>query len=64
MENKDPVPHNVAIYESEARAEELFNGELLNEVGTITYDVPALAAGPYYFICIVHPNMEGTLTAQ
>ncbi len=64
MENKDPVPHNVAIYESEERAQELFNGELLTQVGTITYDVPALAAGPYYFICIVHPNMEGTLTAQ
>jgi len=26
-----------------------------------TYDVPALAAGTYQFVCTVHPNMIGTL---
>jgi plastocyanin len=33
-------------------------------VATATYDVPALAAGTYGFVCSVHPNMTGTLTAS
>jgi plastocyanin len=31
---------------------------------TVTYQVPALAAGTYGFICEVHPDMKGTITAQ
>ena len=31
---------------------------------TRDYQVPALAAGTYPFICTVHPNMTGTLTAE
>jgi plastocyanin len=27
----------------------------------VTYDVPALPAGPYAFVCTVHPQMTGTL---
>jgi plastocyanin len=33
-------------------------------VGTQTYDVPALPAGTYSFVCSVHPNMVGTLTVR
>ena len=29
----------------------------------MVYDVPALPAGQYSFVCTVHPNMTGTLTA-
>ena len=29
-----------------------------------TYDVSALPAGPYTFVCSVHPNMTGTLNAE
>ena len=39
-------------------------GEVFTGVATRTYDVPALAAGSYQFVCTVHPNMVGTLTAQ
>jgi plastocyanin len=28
------------------------------------YQVPALPPGTYQFVCSVHPNMTGTLTAQ
>jgi hypothetical protein len=38
--------------------------EIFNGVAERTYDVPALDAGAYGFICSVHPNMAGTLTAQ
>jgi plastocyanin len=30
----------------------------------ITYEVPALEAGTYTFICSVHPNMTGTVTVE
>jgi len=28
----------------------------------VTYDVPALAPGSYFFRCDVHPDMAGELT--
>jgi plastocyanin len=60
--NNDPgIPHNVEI--KDAGGTSLFQGEVFNGVETRTYDVPALAAGEYTFICTVHPNMTGTLTA-
>lgn len=61
FENKDAnVPHNIEIKGS--AGEVLFMGEIFNGVETRTYDVPALPAGTYTFICTVHPNMTGTLT--
>jgi plastocyanin len=60
--NNDPgIPHNVEI--KDAGGASVFLGEIFNGVETRTYDVPALAAGEYTFICTVHPNMTGTLTA-
>lgn len=59
--NNDPgIPHNVEI--KDASGTSLFMGEIFNGVETRTYDVPALAAGSYTFVCTVHPNMTGTLT--
>ena len=60
----DGVPHNVAIYTDDSAAESLFVGDLVDGPKTVTYDVPALPAGSYTFVCTVHPNMVGTLTAQ
>ena len=39
-------------------------GEIITGVAEATYEVPALPAGTYPFICSVHPNMTGTITAQ
>ena len=41
-----------------------FKGDVFNGVATRQYQVPALAAGDYPFICTVHPTMTGTLTVQ
>jgi mono/diheme cytochrome c family protein/plastocyanin len=63
FENQDAgIPHNVAI--SDASGVEVFKGDIINGVATVEYQVPALPAGEYTFICTVHPNMTGTLTAE
>ncbi len=56
FENREDVPHNVAIYDGE---EALFTGDILDAAGSITYQVPALPAGEFRFICDVHPDMAG-----
>jgi mono/diheme cytochrome c family protein/plastocyanin len=62
FENKDAgIPHNIDI--KDASGADFFVGEIFPGVETRTYDVPALAAGTYNFICTVHPNMTGTITA-
>ena len=42
----------------------MFKGEIFSGVATKVYDVPALDAGSYAFVCTVHPTMTGTLTVQ
>ncbi len=65
FENKDPaVPHNVAIHEGSPTGKEVFKGEIFPGVATKVYNVPALPAGGYAFVCTVHPTMTGTLTVQ
>ena len=39
-------------------------GRDFNGVATKIYDVPALPAGTYTFLCIVHPTMTGNATTQ
>ena len=62
--NDSGVPHNVAIHEGSPTGAEKFKGEVFPGPGERTYDVPALPAGAYAFVCTVHPNMTGTLTVQ
>ena len=51
FENLEAVPHNVSILDG---SEHLFTGDILNEPGSIVYEVPALPAGEYTFVCDVH----------
>ena len=64
--NKDSgVPHNIAIYSSSAATKVLFRGQLVTGPKTVTYHVPALPAGTYYFRCDVHPTaMHGTFVVK
>lgn len=58
------VPHSVKIGDSAALTNVLFDGDEISGVADITYQVPQLAQGDYYFLCRVHPNMNGTLQAR
>lgn len=48
--------HNVAIYTDNTAANVLFKGAFVTGPRTVTYDVPALEAGTYFFRCDVHPT--------
>ena len=61
FDNQDGAPHNIAI--SNASGASVFKGEIVSN-SKATYAVPALPAGTYGFICEVHPDMKGTITAQ
>lgn len=53
--------HNILIKDSTEQV--AFDGDDLVGPGTKTYDVPALAAGTYSYICTYYPlSMKGTLT--
>jgi plastocyanin len=63
--NNDSTPHDVAIYNDNSKATELFRGDPVSEQGkTVTYEVPALEAGEHYFECTIHPMMNGKVVAQ
>jgi plastocyanin len=60
--NENGVPHNVEV--KDASGASVAKGEIITGVAEADYSVPALAAGDYPFVCSVHPNMTGTLTAE
>ena len=62
--NDAGIPHNVSIHAGSATGTEVFKGEIFSGTDSRTYDVPALQAGTYAFVCSVHPNMVGTLTVK
>jgi plastocyanin len=55
FENKEAVPHNWSLYESKG-GDPIFQGEVLNSTGEITYSFTTPEAGSYYFQCDVHPD--------
>ena len=66
FDNKDSgVPHNVAIFTDSSASKALFTGSVVTGPKTVTYQVPALKAGTYYFRCDVHPTtMHGTFVVK
>jgi plastocyanin len=63
FENQDSQPHNVSIYTDSSASQRLYEGEIFSS-GSRVYQVPALAAGTYFFRCDVHQDMTGTIVAQ
>jgi plastocyanin len=63
FDNNDPgIPHNVEI--KDANGTSVFKGQIITGPAKASYQVPAITAGSYTFVCDVHPNMTGTLTAK
>ncbi|MGZ6269761.1 MAG: cupredoxin domain-containing protein, partial [Candidatus Limnocylindrales bacterium] len=62
--NDAGIPHNVSIHKDSPTGAEVWRGEIFPGVGSRTYQVPALPAGTYGFVCSVHSNMTGTLTVK
>lgn len=58
--NNDTVPHNISVYTEEG-GERLAEGEIVNAGESTTIDVAALDAGTYYWVCDLHPEMNGSL---
>jgi len=56
------TPHNVELKDSSGGV--AYKGEIFNGVATKVYDVPALPAGTYPYVCSIHSNMTGTATLQ
>lgn len=60
--NDAGIPHNVEILDADGAS--VFKGQIVTGPTTVSYQIPALAAGTYRFLCDVHPTMTGTLTVQ
>ena len=65
FDNQDSgTPHNVSIHTGGAAGQQVFLGKIVTGPIVEVYDVPALAAGSYTYVCSVHANMTGTLTVK
>ena len=62
FDNRDSVPHDIVIKDGAGAT--VFAGEVVTGPVVVVYDVPALPAGAYGFVCSIHPNMTGSITAQ
>jgi plastocyanin len=58
--NNDSAPHNVAIYTEEG-GDEIVVGDVIDAGASTEVHVGALDAGEYYFVCDIHPDMNGTV---
>src|SRR5919106_4669999 len=59
FDNRDTVPHNIAIYTDNSLSEALFQGEIITGPANVQYEIPPLPAGGDYFPCDVHPQNKG-----
>jgi len=58
------TPHNVSIHTGSASGQQVFLGKIVTGPIIEIYQVTALAAGTYTYVCSVHANMTGTLTVK
>jgi plastocyanin len=63
LDNKDGMPHNVAIYTDSTAKTPVYVGEMVTN-GQLVYDIPALKPGTYFIKCDLHPDMTGSIVAS
>ena len=61
FDNLDDSPHNIKIQTGQGGGATLFDGETITK-RAITYTVPQIPVGAYFFLCNVHPAMHGVVT--
>ena len=61
--NDYSVPHNISVYLEEG-GDSVVQGDVIEGGTTVTVEVPALEAGEYYFVCDLHPEMNGTIVVE
>ncbi len=63
LDNRDQgIPHDIQV--SDANGNVIVKSEIITGPQRLQIALPALAPGVYPFMCVVHPNMTGTITAQ
>ncbi|MFH0768224.1 MAG: cupredoxin domain-containing protein [Chloroflexota bacterium] len=61
FDNKDSVPHNVAIYTDSSATNLIFRGDIFSGPKVMNYEFTTPATpGTYFFRCDVHPFMMGS----
>ncbi|HEV8681396.1 MAG TPA: cupredoxin domain-containing protein [Actinomycetota bacterium] len=59
------IQHDIAIFpNSTDLSSPLFRGDLVTGPDKVTYTIPALKSGTYYFHCDVHPTMSGQVVVK
>ncbi len=55
--NRDRIPHNVSVYESEKASRVIYYGRIINGSQSVRYEFAAPAQpGIYFFRCDLHPR--------
>jgi plastocyanin len=61
--NNDAVPHNFSVYTEEG-GEAIATGDIINEGETDEVELGTLEPGTYYFVCDLHPEMNGSFVVE
>lgn len=61
--NNDTAPHNLAI-DAQEGGDEIVTGDIISQGQTAEIQVPALDPGEYFFVCDLHPDMNGTIVVD
>ncbi len=65
FDNQDAgIPHNISIQTGGAGSQQVFLGKIVTGPVVEIYNVPALPAGTYTYVCSVHATMTGVLTVK
>ncbi|MFW6181683.1 MAG: cupredoxin domain-containing protein [Spirochaetota bacterium] len=64
--NRDRIPHNVSVYETEQARKVIYFGRIINGSESVRYELTAPErAGVYFFRCDLHPRrMTGSFVVQ